>query len=102
LRALLAFIAACAILGGSAGVAFGSEARQAQDVLTGIFEDIGDILNSLAGGPNDPRNPVTNENALRQDAQRLNEATQKASQLAAELSNLPSEIANGRGDDSHR
>ena len=77
------------IIGGSAGATVGLNAH-ARDLLNGIFQDVGAILNSFAGGPNDPTNPVTNKATLTQDAARLDSATRKANQLATELNNLRS------------
>lgn len=56
----------------------------------GIFQDVGAILNTFAGGPDDPHSPVTDQQTLKQDSERLNAATRKANELASELSNLNS------------
>jgi hypothetical protein len=84
LRVLLTTFLASLILGSSA---LGLNA-QARDLLVGMFEDVGAILKSFAGGPDDPNSPVTNSATLKQDAARLDSATHKANQLAAELDNL--------------
>lgn len=75
-------ILASAILGASVGLS-----PHARDLLAGIFQDVGAILNTFEGGPNDPHNPVTDPQTLKQDSQRLDAATRKANELASELSN---------------
>jgi hypothetical protein len=87
LRAALTVILASVIVGTSAGATVGLNAH-ARELLAGIFDDVGAILSSFAGGPDDPKNPVTNSVTLKQDAARLDSATQKANQLASELSSL--------------
>jgi hypothetical protein len=87
LRVVLTWILAPLIIGGSAGATVGLNSH-ARDLLAGIFEDVGGILNSFAGGPDDPSSPVTNRATLEQDAARLDSATRKADQLATELNNL--------------
>jgi hypothetical protein len=87
MRVLLTGLLASAILGTSAvGLSPG-----ARDLLAGIFQDVGAILNSFAGGPDDPKNPVVNSVTLQQDSQHLDSATQKAEQLATELGKLGSQ-----------
>lgn len=77
------------ILGASAGAALGPASfRHVQELVLGIFEDVGAILNSFSGGPDDPKGPVTNATTLRTDAERLNAASRKAHDLAAELSRI--------------
>jgi hypothetical protein len=90
MRVLLTALLASAILGTSA-VGLSPHAR---DLLSGIFQDVDAILNSFAGGPNDPRSPVTNSITLKQDSDRLDSATQKAQQLATELG----KVGNTQGD----
>ena len=89
MRVALTWILAPLIIGTSAGATVGLNS-DARELLTGIFEDVGAILNSFAGGPDDPTNPVTNQATLKQDAARLDSATRKANQLATELNNLRS------------
>lgn len=84
MRVLLTGLLASVILGTSA-VGLNSDAR---DLLVGIFQDVGAILNSLAGGPDDPKNPVVNSVTLKQDSEHLNSATRKAEQLATVLGKL--------------
>jgi hypothetical protein len=86
LRIVLTGILASVIVGTSAG-AVGLNAH-ARELLAGIFDDVAAILSSFEGGPDDPKSPVTNSATLKQDAARLDSATQKANQLASELSNL--------------
>ena len=89
MRVALTAILASLIIGTWAGATVGLNAH-ARELLTGIFDDVGAILNSFAGGPDDPSNPVTNQATLKQDAARLDSATRKANQLATELNNLRS------------
>jgi hypothetical protein len=89
LRVILTWILAPLIIGTSAGATVGLNTH-ARELLTGIFEDVGAILNSFAGGPDDPTNPVTNQATLKEDAARLDSATRQANQLATELNNLVS------------
>jgi hypothetical protein len=77
-------ILASAVVGGSS-VGLNAHARE---LLVGIFQDVDAILNSFAGGPNDPNSPVVNQNTLNRDAEHLDSATEKAQQLATELDNL--------------
>jgi hypothetical protein len=60
----------------------------ARDLLVGMFDDVGAILQSFEGGPNDPRGPVNNQETLRRDARDREAATEKARQLANELGRL--------------
>jgi hypothetical protein len=82
-------ILAAAVLGTSA---MGLDAH-ARDLLVGMFDDVGAILQSFEGGPTDPGSPVSNQETLQRDAEYLDSATQKARQLATELGSLtnPSE-----------
>lgn len=68
-----------------------------RQLVTGIFEDVSGILGSFEGGPDDPRSPVTNQNTLATDSTRLAGATQKANQLASELSKAQNDEANSNG-----
>jgi hypothetical protein len=83
----LTLILASTLLGTSVGATLGLNTH-ARDLLIGIFQDVGTILHSFEGGPDDPNSPVTNEATLRQDSDRLDSATRKAEQLATELSKL--------------
>ena len=58
------------------------------ELVAGILDEVGAILTSLSSGPEDPKGPVRDENALKQDSARLDAATHKAAQLANELSRL--------------
>jgi hypothetical protein len=87
MRVLLTGLLASAIIGTSA-VGLSPDAR---DLLAGIFQDVGAILNSFSGGPDDPSNPVANSATLKQDSEHLDSATQKAEQLATELGKLGSQ-----------
>ncbi len=84
MRTLLAVIALSAALGGWAG----SSVPRVNELLGGIFDDIGGIAKSFSGGPDDPNGPVVNAVARDQDAARLQAATDKANQLADELQQL--------------
>ncbi|MBV8713870.1 MAG: hypothetical protein JO020_02565 [Chloroflexi bacterium] len=84
MRVVLTGLLASVILGTSA-VGLSPHARE---LLTGIFQDVGSILNSFTGGPDDPHSPVTNSVTLKQDSARFDSATQKAQQLATELGKL--------------
>jgi hypothetical protein len=79
---------ASVVLGGSAGGLLGANAQHAEQSLTGILQDVGDILQSFAGGPNDPQSPVRNGSSLAEDRAHLNDATQKANELQNELQNI--------------
>jgi hypothetical protein len=87
-RIVFLVIAASAVIGTSAGATLGVNLQHVRDLVAGIVQDVGGILNSFAGGPDDPKSPVTNAATLRDDQQRLDEATRKAEQLATELHNL--------------
>ena len=84
----MTFVAAITLLGGSAGAVMGINSQRVETLLQGIFQDVGAILQSFEGGPDDPKNPVTNQTTLAQDAQRLDAATRKANDLADELNKL--------------
>ena len=88
MRTLVTAIAVLTVIGTSAGATLGIDGQRVGQLLEGILQDVGAILNSFAGGPNDPTNPVTNANTLRQDSQRLEAATRKANELADELNKL--------------
>jgi hypothetical protein len=62
--------------------------QHAEELVLGIVQDMATILSSFAGGPDDPHSPVTNSSTLAQDAARLDSATQKANELAAEMRRL--------------
>jgi hypothetical protein len=86
LRSLLLIAIASVVLGGSAGASLGGgNTQRIVDLLTGIFQDVGTIANSFAGGPNDPRNPVNSSAVLNQDRAQMDDATDKARLLAGEL-----------------
>jgi len=87
-RTLVTLVAALTLVGGTAGATLGVDSQRVEDLLVGIFQDVGSILNSFAGGPDDPKNPVTNAATLHQDAARLDAATRKANELADELNKL--------------
>jgi hypothetical protein len=78
-------LAGTAVLGTSQGAALGLPTQRARDLMAGILDDVGSILTSFAGGPDDPKNPVANQTTLNADSVRLDAATHKAEQLAAEL-----------------
>jgi hypothetical protein len=85
------------VLGVSAGPALGINPQRVENLLVGIFEDVGDILRSFEGGPDDPNGPVRNSATLAQDSARLDAATLKANQLAVELQNLQAGKAQREG-----
>lgn len=85
MRTLLTLIVALAALGLSAGSVAGVNAQHAQELLTSILQDVGAILNSFAGGPDDPGNPVSNPATLARDQSLLDAATRHAEELATEL-----------------
>jgi hypothetical protein len=87
-RTLLTTLALVTVVGTSAGASMGVDGRRVEALLSSIFRDVGSILSSFAGGPDDPKNPVTNSVTLQRDAQRLDAATQKANALADELQKL--------------
>jgi hypothetical protein len=84
----LTAIAVLTVIGTSAGASIGIDVERVEQLLEGIFQDVGAILNSFAGGPDDPTNPITNAGTLRQDSERLQAATRKAYSLADELNKL--------------
>jgi len=88
LRTLLTIVFATAALGVSAGPVLGLNPQRVENLLVGIFEDIGDILRSFEGGPDDPKGPLQNSATLAQDSAHLDAATRKANQLAIELQNI--------------
>jgi hypothetical protein len=83
LRLVVSALLASTILGTSVGLS-----PRGRDLLLGIFQDVGAILNSFAGGPNDPQSPVTDQRTLKQDSERLDAATRKANELASELTKM--------------
>ncbi|MBV9578776.1 MAG: hypothetical protein JO057_09320 [Chloroflexi bacterium] len=86
MRSLLILVFASVVMGAGAGQAVGLNAGHTRDLVEGILEDVGGILNSLRGGPDDPNSPVTNRAALAQDEARLDAAERKANELESELS----------------
>jgi len=88
LRTLVTFFAAITLVGGSAGATMGINGQRVEKLLEGIFQDVGAILQSFEGGPDDPTNPVANSATLQKDSQRLDAATRKANDLADELNKL--------------
>jgi hypothetical protein len=88
LRTLVTFVAAITLVGSSAGATLGINSQRVEKLLEGIFQDVGAILQSFEGGPDDPKNPVTNRATLQQDSQRLDAATRKANDLADQLNKL--------------
>ncbi|HEY2592743.1 MAG TPA: hypothetical protein VGK33_02455 [Chloroflexota bacterium] len=81
-------VLASAVVVGSAGGLLGANAQHAEQLVTGILQDVGDILQSFEGGPNDPKSPVTHASSLAEDRARLDSARQKADELANELQNI--------------
>jgi hypothetical protein len=88
LRSILALVFASVVLGASAGPVLGVNLQRAEDPLVGILQDVGAILSSFSGGPDDPKSPVTSSATLAQDSARLDAATRKANELATELHNI--------------
>ena len=89
MRAFLAIVAAGIIVGASTGTSIGPASMQhVRELLSGIFDDVGAILNSFNEGPGDPASPVTNATALNNDVARLNSASGKAQDLAVELQRI--------------
>jgi hypothetical protein len=76
------------VVGGSAGGLLGVNAQHAEQLLTGILRDVGAILQSFEGGPDDPRSPVTNASSLAEDQARLDAASRKANELASEMQHI--------------
>jgi hypothetical protein len=83
-RTLLAVLALSAGLGGWAN----SSIPHVDQLLAGIFDDVGAIANSFSGGPDDPQGPVVNTATRSQDEERLQAATDKANEVADELQHL--------------
>lgn len=96
MRTLVTLIAAGVLAGSAAGPSLVADRQHVQDLLTGILQDVGAILNSFTGGPDDPKSPVTNRSTLQQDVAYLDAASQQAQELANEL-NRPENGSNGRG-----
>jgi hypothetical protein len=98
-RNLLLLAAVCLFLGGSGHIPSleAIDQTRVRELVTGILQDVGAILNSFAGGPEDPKGPVNDRNTLATDAARLDSATQKANQLASELSRLQGQTNDPRG-----
>jgi hypothetical protein len=92
MRSLLLIAIASVVFGGTS---LGGSAQRIEDLLTGIFQDVGAIANSFEGGPDDPHGPVTNAAARTQDQARLDAATDKAQRLAGELQQLYPPAPNG-------
>ena len=84
MRSLLAILMLGAGLGGWAG----TSVPNVNQLLAGIFDDVGAIARSFSGGPDDPNGPVVSVATRNQDAERLHAATEKANQLADELQHL--------------
>jgi hypothetical protein len=93
LRSILVLVVASVVVGGSAGGVLGANAQHAEQLLRGILQDVGAILQSFEGGPDDPKSPVTNASSLAQDRARLDAATQKASELATEIQKIQDGVA---------
>jgi len=83
-RTILAVVALSAALGGWAG----TSVPRINQLLAGIFDDVGGIARSFSGGPDDPNGPVVSAATRGQDAERLQAATDKANQIADELQHL--------------
>jgi hypothetical protein len=66
----------------------GSPLQRIQQLMVGIGEDIGAILQSLSSRPDAPHNPVSDPAALKEAENRLESATSKAHDLADELDKL--------------
>ena len=88
LRSILVLVFASVVVGSSAGGLLGANAQHAEDLLAGILRDVGAILQSFEGGPDDPKSPVTNASSLAEDQAHLDAATRKADQLATELQHI--------------
>ena len=88
MRMLVAVLVTSAAFGTWAETSF----PQVNQLLSGIFDDVGAIAQSFSGGPDDPRGPVVDVATRNQDARRLEAATEKANQLADTLHH----IADGR------
>ncbi len=84
---LLAVIALSAAFGGWAG----SSVPRVNELLGGIFDDVGSIARSFSGGPDDPNGPVVSARTRNQDAQLLESATDKANRLASEIEHVRDE-----------
>ena len=88
MRSILALVLASALFGGGAAGLLGANAQHAEQLLTGILQDVGAILQSFEGGPDDPKSPITNSSSLADDQARLDAARGKANDLAIELQHL--------------
>jgi hypothetical protein len=90
LRVLVVIVGACLYFGLSGHLPSPAAIQDAHigDLVAGILEDMGAILSSFANGPDDPKGPVSDQTTLDRDAAHLDSATQKANQLASELSRL--------------
>lgn len=93
MRSILALVLASAVFGSGAVGLFGANPQYAEQLLTGILQDIGGILQSFEGGPDDPRGPVANPSSLADDQSRLAAATRKANELATELQRIEDGVA---------
>ena len=79
-------------MGAVAGTSLGPASfAHVEELLTGIFDDVGAILTSFSGGPDDPNGPVTNGTTLSKDAARLDAASHKAQDLVVELNRIKGE-----------
>jgi hypothetical protein len=87
-RKILLILAGTAVIGTSGGASMGLPTQHARELMAGILDDVGSILSSFAGGPDDPKSPVVNPTTLNTDSARLDAATRKAEQLATELGKL--------------
>ncbi len=93
MRSIFALVFASVLVGGSAGGVLGVNAQHAEQLLTGILQDVGAILQSFEGGPDDPKSPVTNKSSLAEDQARLSAASAKANELAIELQRIQDGVA---------
>jgi hypothetical protein len=97
MRSIFVLIFASVVVGGSAGGLLGVNGQRAEQLLTGILQDVGAILQSFEGGPDDPKSPVTNASSLAEDRARLNDASSKASELASEMQHIQDGISGRDG-----
>ncbi len=96
MRGTIGLIAAAVLLGSSGGAVARLNTQRVQDLLGGIFQDVATIVESFSGGPNDPRGPVSDSGTLARDKASLDAATQKANDLAAELSKVQTVPRSGK------
>ena len=84
------------MLGGTSGAALHApQLNYVKALMGGIFDDIAAIVESFAGGPNDPHSPVVDQRTLARDKARLDSATDKAQALSQELRRLQPETDRG-------